>query len=197
MMNPSDPGLNRLFAKLRRSLFPHWKEGRLWKVRAGMHPGCPHLSGYCDDESRTLWIDRSSEPDRTKTVVHEMVHAVTGIEGHDDDFLAALAEVASKTTSKKIRAWLTEEHDELARGENALARGAYDDAKAARGRGASYEDALLVAERVIGLTLSRSFTIEELLEQYPRLRTLATSPAPDPPKTSLSQAQPGDPGSDD
>ncbi len=66
--------VTHLFADVRRNYFPRWDRAGRWAVRASAPPGRPTIRGYCDLDTRTIWI---AHPDEL-TMIHEVVHAVAG-----------------------------------------------------------------------------------------------------------------------
>jgi hypothetical protein len=82
--------VTQLFEAVRRAYFPRWDRQGRWTVRVGTPPGRPRLRGYCDPDTRTIWV--AAHPDE-HTMIHEIVHAVAG-PGHALRFQERLSKAA-------------------------------------------------------------------------------------------------------
>ena len=75
----SEEALEHLFQEVLRSYFPRWRRGKAWSVRYAVPPGRPKVDGYCDPQTRTIWISPRTvdQPSDELVVIHEVTHALT------------------------------------------------------------------------------------------------------------------------
>jgi len=78
------------FLFVRHTFFPSWDKQGAWKAKYGFPDEYRRPLGYCDKETKTIWIGpQKPEPDRLhlrKLLIHEVCHALTAKEGHSSSF---------------------------------------------------------------------------------------------------------------
>jgi hypothetical protein len=157
------------YQALRATLFPRWKAGLTWRVKVDQRAHYHCNDGYCDPDSRVIWIGAHIACDEQKlrlTLVHEMAHAVKG-PGHGKPFgwrLGVAARMADKHGDPKLARDL---RDELTLYENALV------ARAAQVYGLMRDwasEALSFEAAEFGVAREYGLTLDELRQRYPKLR---------------------------
>jgi hypothetical protein len=89
----TEEALEQLFEQVRRVYFPRWRRGKSWSVRFGTPPGRSRDSGYCDSETRTIWIAVDDEKVEL-VIIHEITHAIVPGHGHGVRFQRRMQKAA-------------------------------------------------------------------------------------------------------
>lgn len=88
---------------VRKTFFPRWDRKEAWKAKKGSHTGYPEEHGYCDAESRTIFINpRHVEKGGGQLrlmLVHEICHAVAGA-GHGKRWRSRMEKAAEVAASE-------------------------------------------------------------------------------------------------
>ena len=99
--------LEQLFQDTCRDYFPRWRNAPHWKIREGSRAqwggddGGTWLSteaGYCDEETRTIWITPHTNLPLKVMIIHEICHAVAG-KWHGQRFFNRLHQASERATA--------------------------------------------------------------------------------------------------
>jgi hypothetical protein len=96
--------LEQLFQDMRRDYFPRWRNAAHWKIREGIREQWVGTdgetcfsteAGYCDEETRTIWVNPHASRSLKVVLIHEICHAVAG-KSHGQGFFNRMRKASER-----------------------------------------------------------------------------------------------------